>query len=90
MLKLTAELKAVGNSVNTINLSSNGKLIGTSAVLKEHADELVGILNAATDLLAIAQRVGNDCCTCWRDATRDTPCCCCAARHVVAKVKGAT
>ncbi len=86
MMKLSAAM----DSWERVAISSGTKQIGVTYMDVECRLEFIALLNAATELLALAKRAGDNPCTCHLEMTQHKPCMSCAARRVIPKVKGPT
>lgn len=94
MLKLTARIADVYPHGAIVGLCVNEVQCGVLSAKTEDADELVGVLGAATELLEVCTKMGRLCvdmhgwdsATLWHQLVRLTP----TIDAAIAKAKGAT
>lgn len=91
MLKLSAQLHRRGKLLSDVSVFVNDGRAGGLLVDVEHAAELVNLLNAATELLAVVSRarIWHVACNCHSTASPDIPCLSCTIDAVLAKAEGA-
>jgi hypothetical protein len=98
MLKLSAKILGAGFNCTAVKVRWHDKPAGVLTVDKEHADELVGLLSAATEMrealigVAFVPLDGSAYCWCdhWVEAKGTHSVECMKARAVLAKPKGPT
>ncbi len=92
MLKLSAKIAERYPHGAIVGIRVNKVQCGVVCAKLGDADELVGLLNAATDLLQVARRarVSHVACNCHSTASPDIPCLSCAIDAALAKAKGGT
>ncbi len=89
MLKVSADIRAHSSTGDhaMIGVYLNGSLLGVLPVEAEHADQLVGLLNGATDMWELVQELAEA--KGWHGTgSPDCMCLPCRARKIVAKSEG--